>query len=453
MSASTLLAPVAASPFDAWLAGVAQDLPGAGLGWLSAQRGAALARARAAGMPTSKQEGWRYTGLKSLLEQGFVQGAEEVTALAPEDIEEILIPGLDAHRVVLANGRLVPSLSWVDGLPGGVRAGGLRALIESEPELLRGRLGRVAGEGAHVFVALNTAGMDDGFVLLFDAGTRVERPIEIIHLSLGMDEPRLAQPRHLVDLGEGASATVIERYVSLGESLYCTNSVLELSLGLGAELTHYRVQQESPKAFHLAGVYLSQGADSRYHGVNVGLGAAWSRTDLVAGFAGTGAECNLDGLYLAGDGQVMDFHLDIRHEVPGCTSRETFKGILYGKGRAVFDGHVYVARDAQKTDAQLSNRNLVLSRNAEVDTKPQLEILADDVKCSHGTTVGQLDAESLFYLRSRGIPLNQARRMLCVGFAGEVLDAFGLEPLRDYVAAEVGRRLEQAALGETVVSQ
>jgi Fe-S cluster assembly protein SufD len=327
-----------------------------------------------------------------------------------------------------------------------VRAGGLRDLLDSEPDLLRNRLGRVAGEGAHVFAALNTAGMDDGFVLLVEPGVRVERPIEIVHLSLGMDEPRLAQPRNLVDLGEGASATLIERYVSLGESLYCTNAVLEISLGTGAGLTHYRVQQESPNAFHLAGVYLSQAESSRYHGVSIGLGAAWSRTDLVAGFVGEGAQCDLDGLYLSGDGQTMDFHLDVRHEVPACTSRESFKGILYGKGRAVFDGRVYVARDAQKTDAQLSNRNLVLSRGAEVDTKPQLEILADDVKCSHGTTVGQLDRESLFYLRSRGIPANQARRMLCVGFAGEVLDALELEPLRDYVALEVGARLERAVL-------
>jgi Fe-S cluster assembly protein SufD len=261
-----------------------------------------------------------------------------------------------------------------------------------------------------------------------------------------MDEPRLAQPRHLVDLGEGASATLIERYVSLGESLYCTNSVLELSLGDRASLSHYRVQEESPSAFHLAGVYLSQAAASRYHGVNVGLGAAWSRTDLVAGFVGEGAECILDGLYLAGDGQTMDFHLDVRHEIPGCTSREGFKGILYGKGRAVFDGRITVARDAQKTDAQLSNRNLLLSRGAEVDTKPQLEILADDVKCSHGTTVGQLDPGSLFYLRSRGIPLPQARRMLCVGFAEEVLDALAPELLRDFVSARVGVRLEQASL-------
>jgi Fe-S cluster assembly protein SufD len=434
------------APFDAWLSGVADELPGAGLDWLTAARGKAMSRVRTLGLPSSKQEGWRYTGLKSLMEQGFVQQAEEITALEPEDLAELAIPGLNAHRVVLANGRLVPNLSWLDGIPAGVRAGGLRDLLESDPDLLRNRLGRVAGEGAHVFAALNTAGMDDGFVLLVEPGIKIERPIEIIHLSLGMDEPRLAQPRNLVDLGEGASATLIERFVSLGESLYCTNAVLEISLAAGAGLTHYRLQQESPNAFHLAGVYLSQAASSHYHGVSIGLGGAWSRTDLVAGFVGEGAQCDLDGLYMSGDGQTMDFHLDVRHEVPGCTSREGFKGILYGKGRAVFDGRVYVARDAQKTDAQLSNRNLVLSRGAEVDTKPQLEILADDVKCSHGTTVGQLDRESLFYLRSRGIPANQARRMLCVGFAGEVLDSLALEPLRDYVTQQVGARLERAVL-------
>jgi len=444
MTPSMVQAGPGSGPFDGWLAGGSNAL--ADPGWLSATRGAALDRVRGAGVPTNKQEAWRYTGLKALLEQGFVRQDEDVTALAPEDLAELLVPGLDAHQVVLANGRLVSSLSWLDGVPAGVRAGGLRALLGSDPDLLRDRLGRVAGQGAHVFAELNTAGIDDGFVLLVEPGARVERPIEIIHLSLGMDEPRLTQPRNLVDLGEGAEATLIERYVSLGESLYCTNSVTELSLAANAGLVHYRVQQESSKAFHLAGLYLSQASGSRYHGVSIGLGAAWSRTDLVAGFVGEGANCELDGLYLAGDGQTMDFHLDVRHEVPSCTSREGFKGILYGKGRAVFDGRVYVARDAQKTDAQLSNRNLVLSRSAEIDTKPQLEILADDVKCSHGTTVGQLDRESLFYLRSRGIPAHQARRMLCVGFAGEVLEALALEPLREYVAQQVGQRLERATL-------
>jgi Fe-S cluster assembly protein SufD len=272
-------------------------------------------------------------------------------------------------------------------------------------------------------------------------------PIELIHLSVGMDEPRVAQPRHLVALEAGAQATLIERYVSLGASLYCTNSMLELSLGRDAVLKHDRIQLESPNAFHITGLYLSQDANSRYQGINIGLGGAWARTDLFARFQGEHAECELQGLYLAGDQQLMDFHIDVDHAVPFCTSRETFKGILYGKGRAVFDGRVVVAKDAQKTDAAMSNKNLMLSENAEVDTKPQLEINADDVKCSHGTTVGQIEPEMLFYLRSRGISAPLARRMLCLGFAGEIIEALHAEALRDLVSEQVGQRLESAPIG------
>jgi Fe-S cluster assembly protein SufD len=186
--------------------------------------------------------------------------------------------------------------------------------------------------------------------------------------------------------------------------------------------------------------------DSRYVGVNIGLGASWARTDLIARFRGEHAECDLQGLYLAGDQQLMDLPHRRDHAVPACSSRETFKGILYGKGRAVFDGRVVVAKDAQKTDAAMSNKNLMLSENAEVDTKPQLEINADDVKCSHGTTVGQIEPEKLFYLRSRGISAPLARRMLCLGFAEEIIDALHSDALRDLVSEEVGRRLETAPL-------
>lgn len=431
---------------ERWLEGGAERLPGSGLDWLEAERNNALARVRAEGVPSARQEGWRYTGLKTLVEQPFLRYAEPVTGVEEEDLEEVLVPGLDAHRVVLVNGRFVAGLSSLGALPAGVRAGSLREILESDPDAVADRLTKVAGDGAHVFSALNTAGMDDGFVLLVGGGALVERPIELVHLSVGMDEPRVAQPRHLVVLEEGAQASLIERYVSLGESLYCTNSVLELSLGRAAVLRHQRIQLESANAFHITGVYLRQGAGSRYLGVNVGLGAAWARTDLVVRFAGQHAECDLKGLYLAGDKQVMDHHLDIDHQVPHCSSRETFKGVLYGKGRAVFDGRIHVAVDAQKTDAQLSNKNLLLSRNAEIDTKPQLEIHADDVKCSHGTTVGQIDPQMLFYLRSRGISAPLARRMLCLGFAGEIIEALGPEPLREYVAEQVGRRLETAPL-------
>ncbi len=442
----------AAEAFAGWL----QDLGNAGergaagsapeQDWLANERQQAAERVRTQAVPTGKSEDWRYTGLRSLIDQGFVQVDEPLTALTPDDIEEILVPGLDAHRAVLVNGRYSESLSDLGDLPRGVRVGSLRSMLESDPDALQGVLTQIAGEGSHLFASLNTAAMQDGFVLLLERAALLERPIEVIHLSVGMEEPRVAQPRHLISLGDGAQAQVIERYVSLGDALYCTNSVLEVALGRDALLKHARVQQESPNAFHITGLYLSQDANSRYAGVNIGLGGTWARTDLVTRFSGEHAECDLQGLYLAGDKQLIDYHMDVRHGLPNCKSRERFKGILYGKGRAVFDGLVYVARDAQKTDADMSNRNLILSANAEVDTKPQLEIYADDVKCSHGTTVGQIEPEALFYLRSRGISASLARRMLCLGFAVEIIDALGPEALRDYVTEQVGVRLEQAPI-------
>jgi Fe-S cluster assembly protein SufD len=432
--------------FEGWVAEEGGHPAGFGLPWLDRERATALARVREQGIPSGKQEAWRYTSLKTLAEQPFKQHRDTFTAVEEDDLEDLLVPGLDAHRAVLVNGCFMPGLSTLDQLPSGVRAGGLRSILDSDPDALAGRLNQVARDGVHVFSALNTAGMDDGFVLLLPPGGEVERPIELIHLSIGMEEPRVAQPRHLVVLEAGSQATLIERYVSLGESLYCTNSVFEIELGRGAVLRHDRVQEESSNAFHITGLYLSQAEASRYRGLNLGLGAAWARSDLVVRFAGEHAECDLKGLYLSGDRQVMDYHVDVDHAVPSCASRETFKGILYGKGRAVFDGRIHVAVDAQKTDAHLSNRNLLLSRNAEVDTKPQLEILADDVKCSHGTTVGQIEPEMLFYLRSRGIPAALARRMLCLGFAEEVIDSLGDESLREYVADRVGKRLELAPL-------
>jgi Fe-S cluster assembly protein SufD len=429
--------------FDAWL----PEGDGPGIAWLQSQRASARDRVQGQGVPTSKQEEWRYTSVKRLLEQGFVPVDEPVTALEPDDIEECLVTGLDAHRVVLVNGRYAPRLSELGALPPGVRIGGLRQILESDPDALRDHLNAFAGEDPSLFAALNTAGLDDGLVVLMSRGAMLERPIELIHLSVGMDEPRVAQPRHVVALDDGAQTTLIERYLSLGESLYCTNSVLELSLGRDAVMRHERIQAESPNAFHITGLFLSLGQASRYQGVNLGLGGAWARTDLKVRFAGEHAECDLQGLYLAGNQQLMDYHLDVIHGLPHCSSRENFKGILYGKGRAVFDGRVFVAQDAQKTDAAMSNRNLLLSDGAEVDAKPQLEINADDVKCSHGTTVGQIEPEVLFYLRSRGITAPVARRMLCLGFAGEILDQLSSDALREQVTEQVGHRLEHAPLG------
>ncbi len=238
---------------------------------------------------------------------------------------------------------------------------------------------------------------------------------------------------------------MIERYCGLGKGSYFNNALIEVVLGDGSELVHERVQEESPNAQHLSDLHVRLGGRSRYRLVQAALGGAWSRTEVRVVFDGEGAEAELDGLMLAGDKQLNDVHLDVQHAVPHCTSRETFKGILDGSGRVVFDGHIVVARAAQKTDAVLANDNLMLSRAAEVDTKPQLEIYADDVKCSHGTTVGELDPDMLFYLRTRGIPEAQARQMLCQGFAAEIFEHMPHAALRTRVTRLLAARLLDAA--------
>lgn len=418
------------------------SLPGSGLAWLDKERADALNSARTLGLPTRKDEGWRYTSVQSLAEQTFVRPTNERPLANAIDLP-YLVDGLDAHRVVFVDGRYAPRLSDLAGLPRGVRAASFQEMIEADPDAIEGRLNRIAASGSHIFSALNTAAFDDGLVLLIESGGRLERPLEIVHIATGSEVPEVYQPRHLVVLGEEAQATVVERYLG-GPGPYCANALVELSLARAATLTHQRFQMEGESAYHLSGLYLEQGESSVYRGVNIGLGGQWARTDLISRFAGEHADCEFLGLYLAGDGQVMDYHLDVNHTLPNCASRENFKGILYGKGRAVFNGRVFVAVDAQKTDAHLSNKNLMLSRSAEIDTKPQLEINADDVKCSHGTTVGQIEPEMLFYLRSRGIAAPAARRMLCLGFAQEIIGAIDSEPLRQHIGELVGERLEQA---------
>jgi Fe-S cluster assembly protein SufD len=430
----------ASHAFESWL--VPTSAAPASPAWLSALRHAAAAEVRTQTEAVTQTEAWRYTSLKSLLEQGFIPVDETITALQADDLDDVLISDLASRRVVLVNGRYAPELSTPGAVPPGVHLDSVRDLLERDPDAVRSLL---AKETTPLFTALNLAGLDDGLVLRLERAAILEQPLELIHVSIGLDQPRVAQPHHFIVLGDGAQATLLERYVSLGAAVYCTNAVVEIQLGRDAVLRHERVQMESQNAFHLSSLYLHQAANSRYHSVNLGLGARWSRTDLVTRFAGEHAECDLLGLYLAGDDQRVDYHLDVDHAVPHCTSRETFKGILYGKGRAVFDGRVVVAKNAQKSDAAMSNQNLLLSALAEVDTKPQLEINADDVKCSHGTTVGQIEPEKLFYLQSRGISASLARRMLCLGFAGEIMQMLHSEVLREFLLEQVGQRLESAA--------
>ncbi len=415
--------------------------------WLTPTRLKAIQRLQDTALPDRKQEGWRYTSLTPFLEHRFAPCAQEFSAPDLAHVEEHLLPGHeDYHRLVLVNGRFAAPLSNLTGLPQGVRVDGLERTIqgqtESEPALHR--LGSLSGTGEHFFAALNSALMGDGAFIRIGRGLRLEKPIELLHLAVGGAEPPMCHPRHLVLLEEGAEATVIERFVSLEPSVYFTSLVSEIFLARRARLNHQRLQEESERALHLTSLYLHQDAASCYRGTTAALGGAWSRNEISVRFCGPDSQAVLNGLYMARDRQVTDIHLDVRHEVPGCASRENFKGILDGRGIGVFDGRVLVQRDAQQSSAHLANANLVLSRNAEIDTKPQLEIFADDVQCSHGTTVGQLDPDMLFYLRSRGIGEGEARKLICLGFAGEILETFEDRPLREHTLRRLHSRLDRS---------
>jgi Fe-S cluster assembly protein SufD len=287
--------------------------------------------------------------------------------------------------------------------------------------------------------------MSDGALIQITGDAGIEQPIELLHLSVGMDEPLVCHPRHLIVVEPGARAAVIERYAAVGSGQYFNNALVEIAIGADGELHHSRLQEESRHAQHLSDLHVKLKERAHYRLANITFGGGWSRTDVRVDFGGEEGTAEIDGLMLATDRQLNDVHLDIAHSKPGCTSRETFRGILDGKGRVVFDGRILVAKDAQLTDAALSNDNLMLSRSAEVDTKPQLEIYADDVKCSHGTTVGELDADMLFYLRSRGIPESQARQMLCAGFAAQAVNQISHEGLQRYVEHRLAERLGGAA--------
>lgn len=415
-----------------------EQRPPAGPEWLEALRRRARDRFAAEGLPTRKDEAWRYTSLDPLLAQVFYPAASTEKDLRA--LRDLLPERTDNYRLVLLDGRFSPALSYLPAPP--AQASGLATALGHPDSHRLESLGTLSGNAAHPFRDLNTALFEDGALIRIPAGVRLDRPLELLHVSSGRGESQIYQPRHLVLIEPEAELVLLERHIALTQGLYLNNLVSEIRLGEGASLVHERLQEEAGNAFHLAALHLHMRADSRYRCVTAALGAAWSRTEFHVAFAAPGAESEIHGLYLAGDQQLVDHHVDVVHAVPGCSSQELFKGILDGRGRAVFDGRVLVERNAQKTAAHLANANLMLSRNAEVDTKPQLEIYADDVQCSHGTSVGQLEPEALFYLRSRGIGETEARKLLCLGFAGEILEAYSEPALRERAEGLIRARLD-----------
>jgi len=426
---------------DALLAaqGYVGSLPAGDGFWLTDQRRAAIDKLFDLGLPQSRQEAWRYTDVQGLLEQGFMT-SDEPAEVPAETVRKHLLEEPVAARLVFVDGLFQAELSETN-VPG-VQVNSLRGAMAKGDQAALQAVGSLSGAGRHGFAALNLATMQDGALVRVEAGSKLQQPIELLHLASRNAAGRSLRPRHLIILEADAQASLVERYLALDETAYFNNLVCEIILEERADLTHQRIQQESRLAYHLSDLHLGLAAHSHYRGVNAALGGLWSRTNINNRFNAGGAVCELDGLYLVDDEQLTDFHLDMDHAVPDCASRENFKGILSGRGRAVFDGRILVQKHAQKSDAHLSNANLMLSRQAEIDTKPQLEILADDVQCSHGTTVGQLDDQALFYLRSRGLNEDQARRLLCVGFAQEILDRFDTASLRKALSEAIQARIE-----------
>ena len=385
-------------------------------------------------LPTLKHEDWRYTNLAGL-------GA---TAFAPPVVRRA--DGADlppAPRLVFVNGRVDTAASDLAGLPPGARVESLAAALKERPGAVEPLLGRVAASPDHAFAALNAGLFQDGALVRLEDGVTCERPIHLVFLS-SAPAPSATHPRNLVTAGKGARAAVVETY--RGAGIYLVNAVTEVALGEGAVLEHDRVQEDAPGAFHVGLLQVAQGSASRFLGQSMALGGQLARVEARAVLGAEDAVCDLHGLYVASGTQVLDHFVHVDHASPRCTSREVFKGILDGASRGVFAGRILVREGAQKTDAGQVNSNLLLSEDATVDTKPQLEILADDVKCSHGGSVGQLREDQLFYLRSRGLGEALARALLTWAFASEMVERVGPADVRDRVRLAITARLPSGGL-------
>lgn len=421
---------------------LADNLAGNAAPWLRELRIMAMDRFAERGFPTPRDEDWKYTRTHAVERHPFrCEPAEGAVDLAK--LEGLLALAAGGPRLVFVNGRYFPALSRVDALPAGVTLVGLEAQLRADPDALRGLMGAVALLDRHPFAALNTAFAEDGVYLAVADGAVASVPLHVVFISTVAQDGRIANPRLLARVGAHAHATLVEHHLVLDETVHLTNLVAEIWLGDNAALDYYRVQEEGAKAFHIGSVHVRQGRDSRFNALGVSFGNALLRNDIDVQLAAPGAHCGLTGLYLADGRQHVDIHTRIDHLQPHCTSDEFYKGILDGRGRGVFNGKVLVHPQAQKTDARQVNNNLLLSDDAEVDTKPQLEIYADDVKCSHGATVGQLDADAMFYLRSRGVGETVARRLLIHAFAAEIIERVKLPALRAYLDDAVMARLPQ----------
>jgi len=408
--------------------------------WLKELRAGGIARFGALGFPTTKQEAWRFTSVAALTETEF-ELAHPASRIPHLDAIKPFLLG-DGPRLVFVNGFLARSLSTP--LSDGVRLDGLAQALVDTPDLVRQHLGKYAAFADRPFAALNTAFAHDGAFVHVPARTVFEQPIQLLFLAVPSGTaPLVSHPRNLIVVEREARVSVVETYVALDGGTYWTNAVTEVVAGDGARVDCYRIQRESDRAYHVAVTDVHQGRDSIANVHAVSFGGALARHDLRGTLAGPGGYLILNGLYALTGDQHADHHTAIDHAAPHCESHEYFNGVLDDRSRGVFNGRIIVRPGAQKTDSKQTNNNLLLSRDAHADSQPQLEIYADDVKCTHGSTVGPLDPKALFYLESRGIGEDEARRLMTYGFAAEILNRMDIAPLREQLDRIVRARLAE----------
>lgn len=410
--------------------------------WVFPLRKAGIARFAELGFPTLQHEDWRFTNVAPIAKLPFRPIFEPTRdGVAAEWVEKSVFGKLPATRLVFVDGHYVEALSTRIAAQG-VEIESLARVLATKSGLLEKHLGRLTQGEGDPFTALNMAFFQDGAFVHIPAGRSLETPVHLVFITTSEEAGATTHPRNLILAERGSRATLLESYVSTTNSSYFTNAVTELVLEEGAVVEHCKFQDEGANAFHIAAIQAHLGRSCNLVSHSIATGAKLSRNNIRTALAGEGVECVLNGLYLTRGDQLADHHMIVEHARPHCNSHEYYNGILDGRSKGVFHGRILVRQAAQKTDAKQTNKNLLLSETATIDTKPQLEIYADDVKCTHGATVGQLNDESIFYLRARGIGADTARRMLIHAFAGEIIERIRYAPARDELDRLVWDRLE-----------
>lgn len=411
--------------------------------WLLPVRKAGLAGFAELGFPTLKDEDWRFTNVSPIAQLPFQLAASPaVNGAETRTLHAALFTRLPGNRLVFVNGFFSPKLSSLKSQAPGVKIESLAAALVNDSASIEKHLGQYARTAGNAFAALNQAFFSDGAYIFIPQGVEIPEPVQIIYIASTGQKGETILPRNLVIASANSKVSVVESYLSTANAAYFTNAVTEIIAGDNAVVEHIKLQDEAVDSYHIATIAGEFGRASNVNVHSFALGAKLSRTNIRAKLAGEGLECVLNGLYLTRGEQLADHHMIVEHAQPHCASHEYFNGILDGKSKGVFHGRIYVHPVAQKTDAKQTNKNLLLSDDATADTKPQLEIYADDVKCTHGATIGQLDDESVFYLRSRGLDSATARRMLVHAFAGEIIERIQCEPARNEIDKLVWDRLE-----------